>query len=224
MKGLDGQPLAFRGVRIGQVPSGRAILGSVSEPVTPRRAATLDDLARVRDGRAVEIIDGELVEKAMPSPAHGSAQLAVGAQLFLPFNRRSGGGGPGGWWLMTEVEVHYEDRQVYRHDLVGWRHATCSTRPSEIPVRVRPDWVCEILSPSNAGNDLVKKLRTLQRHAVPHYWLVDPENRTLTVLRWTVDGYLTALTAGDVEVVRAEPFEAIELRLELLFAAEERGE
>jgi len=170
---------------------------------------------------AAEIIDGELVQKAMPSPLHGSAQMGLGAQLFGPFNRRPGGKRPGGWWLMSEVEVFYEDTQVYQHDLVGWRRETTPEMPKESPVRIRPDWVAEVLSPSNAGNDLVKKLRTLSKHGVPHYWIVDPEHRTLTVMRWTGEGYLTALTAGEEDVVRAEPFEAIELYVAALFGGED---
>ena len=84
-------------------------------------------------------------------------------------------------------------------------------------METRPDWVCEILSPSNASNDTVRKLRTLHRSGVPHYWLVDPERLTLTVLRWTPDGYLEALAATADESVRAETFEALELALADVF-------
>jgi Uma2 family endonuclease len=88
-------------------------------------------------------------------------------------------------------------------------------------ILIRPDWVAEVLSTSNAGNDLVKKLRTLHRHGVPHYWIVDPEHRTLTVMRWTPDGYLTALTAEEHDVVRAEPFDAIDLHVAMLFGGQD---
>ena len=80
-----------------------------------------------------------------------------------------------------------------------------------------------MLSPSNASNDLVKKLRTLSKHAVPHHWIVDPEHRTLTVLRWTADGYFYALSAGEEDVVRAEPFDAIDLHVSMLFGGEDVG-
>ena len=44
----------------------------------PKRQATLDELAYLRDrGHAVELIDGEIVYKAMPTPAHGSAPFVV---------------------------------------------------------------------------------------------------------------------------------------------------
>ncbi len=56
---------------------------------------------------------------------------------------------------------------------------------------------------------------------MPHYWIVDPEHRTLTVLRWTVDGYFYALSAGEEDVVRAEPFDAIELQIAMLFGGED---
>lgn len=62
-----------------------------------------------------------------------------------------------------------------------------------------------------------RKLRTLQRAGVPHSWLVDPGNKTLTVLRFTPDGYLAPLTAGGSDVIRAEPFDAIEIDLGRVF-------
>ena len=52
-------------------------------------------------------------------------------------------------------------------------------------------------------------------------WIIDPQNETLTVLRWTADGYVVALTAGRTDRVRAEPFEAVELPVGVLFGDEE---
>ena len=46
-------------------------------------------------------------------------------------------------------------------------------------------------------------------------------DETLTVLRWTPDGYLTALTAGRVDRVHAELFDAIESPGGALFGDEE---
>lgn len=184
--------------------------------------ATLDQLAFLRDqGHAVEMIDGEIVYKAMPTPAHGSAQRKIGA-LIDPFDGKGGARGPGGWWLMTEVEVLYANtREVFRHDLVGFRRDLHPARPSnELPVKIRPDWACEILSPSTARYDVVKKQRTLHGHRVPHYWIVDPEHQTLTVMRWNEGHYLRVLDAGVGDVVRAEPFDAIELDVRELFGVE----
>ncbi len=193
-----------------------------SSPPPRTRPLGLDALAQARDaGREVELIAGELVDRA-PSPAeHGLAETKLGASLG-PFNRRPGGPrGPGGWWILTEVEVLYaETNEVFRHDLCGYRRDAHPERPSGMPQQVRPDWVCEILSPSTARIDIVKKQRTLHRHAVPYYWLVDPATETLSVYRHEPEGYLIVLTAGPDESVRPEPFDAVELAVGELFGRE----
>lgn len=84
----------------------------------------------------------------------------------------------------------------------------------------RPDWICEVVSPSRANDDTVKKLRLYHRNEVGHYWLVDPRDTTLTVLRWSTDGYITRLRAERDEVEHAEPFEAIEIAVGTLFGDE----
>jgi Uma2 family endonuclease len=121
---------------------------------------------------------------------------------------------------MTEVEVQLDARDVYRPDVVGWRRERAAERPSGTPIVLRPDWVCEVLSPRNTRNDTLKKMRGYQRSGVPHYWIVDPAEETLTVYRWTPDGYLVALKAERGERVRAEPFEAVELEVGVLFGDE----
>jgi Uma2 family endonuclease len=55
----------------------------------------------------------------------------------------------------------------------------------------------------------VRKLRLYHDAAVRHYWLADPRDATLTVMRFSADGYVTLLRAERHETVRAEPFEAI---------------
>ena len=186
----------------------------------PVPLATAADLARLAPDVRAEIIGGVIVEKAAPGPDHADAQGGLIAELRPPFHVRSGGGRPGGWWILPEVEIELLTHKVYRPDIVGWRRERCPERPRDRPVMLRPDWVCEVLSPSNASNDLVKKLRVYHRAGVPHYWIVDPDHATLTVLRWTPEGYLTALTAGKTDSVRAEPFGEIELRVGVLFGEE----
>jgi Uma2 family endonuclease len=77
--------------------------------------------------------------------------------------------------------------------------------------------VCEVVSASNATDDTIKKLRLYHRVGLPNYWIVDPRDSTLTVMRWTPDGYVTLMRAERSEVVRAEPFEAIEIAVGTLF-------
>ena len=188
---------------------------------SPLRRATAEDLARLPSDVRAEVIDGAVVEKASSSAEHANAKGGAIVLLRGPYHRRPGGGQPGGWWILPEVEIELAEHEVYRPDIAGWRRDRIPVRPSGLPVKVRPDWVCEVLSASNASNDLVKKLRVYHQSHVEHYWVVDPQNETLTVLRWTPDGYLAALTAGRADRVRAEPFEATELPVGMLFGDEE---
>jgi len=187
-----------------------------------RSPSTVADLLAIpSDERFHEIMDGELVRKAMPSFEHGDAQSALASCLKGPFQRRAGGALPGGWWIGTEVEVELAPSHVYRPDIAGWRRDRVPERPRGTPIRIRPDWVCEVLSPSNPGTDRVKKLNHYHRFEVPHYWIVDPMEESLSVFRWTADGYLLVLAADREGRVRAEPFDAVELPVKSLFGADD---
>lgn len=194
----------------------------MSVAVKRKPVASLTDLLAIsEDQRFHEILDGELVRKAMPSGRHGRVQRVLGGRIGDPYDRRPGGLLPGGWWIVTEVEVQFAEDQVYRPDVLGWRRERLPELPQTMPILVRPDWVCEVLSPSNARNDRVKKMRVYQRCGVPHYWMVDPEDQALSVYRWTSEGYLLTLTAERGERVRAEPFGEVELDVDALFGDEE---
>jgi Uma2 family endonuclease len=178
--------------------------------------ATLDDFWAIPEAdRFHEIIAGEITPKASPSGEHGDAQAGIVGAIRLPFHRSTGGAG--GWWIATEVEVLLDGTDIVRPDVLGWRRDRCPERPIGMPVRQRPDWMCEVVSQSNAKHDTVKKLRLYHRSQIPHYWLVDPRDATLTVMRWSADGYVTLMRAERGEVVRPEPFQQIELAVGTLF-------
>jgi hypothetical protein len=66
--------------------------------------------------------------------------------------------------------------------------------------------------------DRTKKLSVYAREGVSHAWLVDPMARTLEVLRLESGRWTIVSTASGTDMVRAEPFEALELDLTLLWA------
>jgi Uma2 family endonuclease len=188
---------------------------------TPGTPATLEDLLAIpEERRRHEIIDGQLVEKGAATAEHGAAQAELVSALVGRFGRRPGGRWPGGWWFVTEVEVAFGPHQIFRPDVLGWRRERAPQRPTGTPVTLLPDWICEILS-TNRGNDLVRKKRAYHRQKVPHYWVVDPSEETLTVHRWGPDGYIEVLAAERRETVRAEPFEAVDFFVGVLFGDDE---
>ena len=187
---------------------------------TIARPATVDDLFGIPDDeRRHELIDAAILEKGAASAEHGAAQRKLSATVD-PFDRRPDGRSPGGWWLATEVEIVLDERNVVRPDVVGWRRDRVPERPRGARITTRPDWICEILS-TNRAHDLVRKKRVYHRHEVPHYWILDPDDATLTVHRHAKDGYIDVLSAERGDRVRAEPFEEIEIDVGVLFGDDE---
>ncbi len=183
-------------------------------PVRKPQPATYDDLLKVPDHLVAEILDGQLHVNPRPAPRHADASSGLGGALRNPFDR--GRGGPGGWRILDEPELHL-GADVVVPDLAGWRRERMPALPDESYFSLAPDWVCEVLSPSTASMDRVKKLAIYAREQVGHAWLADPISRTLEILRlaqgrWTIVG-----TYADHAVVRAEPFDALELDLSLLW-------
>ena len=85
--------------------------------------------------------------------------------------------------------------------------------PNVAAFEVAPDWVCEVVSPSTGAVDRSRKMRIYARERVGHLWIVDPILRTLEVYRLEDSRWVVASTHGGADTVRAEPFDAVELRL-----------
>ena len=104
--------------------------------------------------------------------------------------------------------------------MAGWRRARILEIPRKFPVDVRPDWVCEILS-SNSPNDRIKKKAVLHEHEVPHYWIVDPGEKSINVLEWDEKGYVSILDVTEGFEANIPPFESVILKANILFGEEE---
>jgi Uma2 family endonuclease len=179
------------------------------------KKATYEDLLALPDRLVGEIIHGVLHAHPRPAKPHAAAASAIGEELGPPFKR--GKGGPGGWIILHEPELHFGDN-VLVPDLAGWRRERMPSLDRSAFFTLAPDWVCEVLSPKTAKVDRAEKLPIYAAEGVAHVWLVDPDQRTLEVLRREAKNWLIVATYKDEARVRAEPFDAIELDLAVLWA------
>lgn len=198
-------------------------MASASTQTPKQQLATFADLLGIpEERRRHEILDGELTEKALPRGEHAGTQYSVAFALGRFRRRKDGSSRPGGWWFATEPTVQLSRHEILQPDLAGWRRERMESPPSGYPIKLRPDWVCEIMSDGDARRrDGLQKRRIYADHDVPHYWLVDTERETLTVLRLTDAGYVEVLTAARTDRVHAEPFEALSLQVGVLFGDDE---
>lgn len=179
-----------------------------------KKPATYEDLLAVPETMIAQIVDGELVAAPRPANEHALACSVLAADLSGPFQR--GKGRPGGWWILYEPEIHLA-RDVLVPDIAGWRTSRLPIIPREPFFTLAPDWVCEVLSPSTAGFDRVRKLEIFRRERVGHVWFADPTGKTLEVLRNEGGKWVVAATFEGNDLARAEPFDAIELELAALW-------
>jgi Uma2 family endonuclease len=177
---------------------------------TTRRPASYEQIRALPEHVVGEIVDGELHVSPRPASPHAHAAHEMDAEISNPFQR--GRGGPGGWWFLTEPELHF-GAQVVVPDLAGWRRERMPQIPDVAYFELAPDWVCEVASPSTAKLDRTKKTRVYARAGVGHLWIVDPLARTLEVFRLEDSRWSLIAAHADEETVRAEPFDAVELAL-----------
>ena len=182
-----------------------------------RKPARYEDLLKLPEDRIGEIVDGDLYASPRPAGRHASCAFTLSSEIGPPFQARRGG--PGGWIFLFEPELHLADDKLVP-DLAGWRRERLPVVPDVPALTVAPDWVCEILSPSTERLDRVRKLPAYARHGVGHAWLINPSTRTLEVYRREGTSWVLAATHADDAIVRAEPFDAIELDLLRLWGEE----
>jgi Uma2 family endonuclease len=204
-------------------------MGQPAHKIQSIGRATLAELNAVPANLLAELIGGTLYTMTRPAPKHGVAASRLGGELLGPFDR--GRGGPGGWWILDEPELRFPDPaapgevDVIVPDLAGWRRERMPKLPKTKYFALAPDWICEVLSPSTAAHDRGLKMPPYAREGVRLAWLVDPIARTLEIFSLGADGrWVLAGVHGEAAVVRAPPFDAIELELSALWAEAEGDE
>jgi Uma2 family endonuclease len=187
------------------VPTVKLPAATGGRAVEALQLKTIDDLLTSPEER-VELIDGEIVRRPMARLKHGVVQGNARTELSS-FTR---GSDPGGWWIATEVSVAYEPHQCPSHDLAGWRKQRLPSLPTGV-VDLAPDWVCEIVSPGHERKDTVQLPLLLQRHRVPFYWLIWPEEGALAAHELEGNSYRVIAKVTEPGKVRIRPFAEIEL-------------
>lgn len=184
---------------------------------TALRKARYEDLFDLPENVVGEIVNGEVHVSPRPASPHARVSSVLGSDIGGPFDR--GRGGPGGWWILFEPELHLGP-DVLVPDLAGWRKERMPQLLNTPYFELPPDWICEVLSPSTARLDRLKKLPIYARVGVRWAWLVDPLARTLEVLEQR-EGLWTILSVhADDEELRAPPFDAVPLELGALWLPE----
>jgi len=143
------------------------------------------------DGRRYELHDGELFVTAAPGLPH---QRVVG-ELFALLRQHVRAHRLGEVFV-SPVDCILSDTTVVQPDLVfleSLRSSSASTRGIEGP----PTLAVEIVSRSTARVDRGAKLQLYARYGIPHYWIVDPEARSIDAFVLAGGAYQAAARLAD---------------------------
>jgi Uma2 family endonuclease len=152
------------------------------------------------DGNRYEVIDGEVLVTPAPTPYHQHVLLNLSLTLREYVQRYHLG------VVLPDVDLLFVTGQFLRPDLV-FVPESARDGITDRGVEKAPGLIVEVLSPTSAAIDRVKKPRRYGDFGVPEYWVADPEERVVWVWRFAagardaerVVGPLTWRPSADVE-------------------------
>src|SRR5437867_10329035 len=156
------------------------------------------------DGGGYEILDGELEVSPSPAPKH----QAVSRNLVWIVHGHVQERGLGSVYY-APIDVILTDTSIVQPDLVfiaAARESIVSSRGIE----GAPDLAVEILSPWSVRRDRVAKAALYARYGIRHYWIVDPEARTLEVYETANGAYRSVATYEGAGKARSSLFPDLE--------------
>jgi Uma2 family endonuclease len=127
-------------------------------------------LSKEFQDRNPEYVDGELVERALPTYKHGKIQLRFG-WIFGNARRRHP------LFATSEARLRVTPARVRVPDVAVF----AGSEPEEDYPDHPPLVIVEILSPTDAWTSVMDRLREFEEWGVRHLWLVDPSKRRFHV-------------------------------------------
>ena len=135
-----------------------------------------------------ELIDGVPYLMASPVPGHQTILLNLAATFHAHLQGKSCTP------YISPLDVTFEEDEQTKSVVQPDFFVMCGEYGRDKRIIGVPVLVVEILSPSTAGNDFVRKLNLYQRMGVHEYWIIEPEEKIVNVylhdgntLRWTAE-------------------------------------
>ncbi len=138
---------------------------------------TYADLEKMDDDKRYEIIDGKLYLMSSPVITHQIIAGEFYGQLrdFLKGKKCTA--------FIAPLDVTFSESKksdeifnVVQPDVF----VVCNqVNIDKNKISVAPDFVIEVLSPSNSGHDMLTKMMLYQRYKIREYWIIDPRAETV---------------------------------------------
>ena len=163
------------------------------------------------DGKRYELIRGYVHFLPTPSTQHQTVLMNLSLSLasYLSGNRL-------GEFLFAPLDVLFGDDTALLPDLFYISNARVAII-RENWIAGAPDLVVEVLLPSTAAHDRATKLPIYAEAGVPDVWLIDPQAKTVEVLKLQGKKYFVEATHAGDQALTSNLFPGWQLPLADLF-------
>ena len=137
---------------------------------------TLEQYEALPEDVRVEIFDGQIYDMSSPSQDHQtiSTELTTILNTYIKNNN----GACRVFHAPFDVKLSDNPLTIVQPDLM----IVCDKNKLDGKrCNGAPDFIIEIVSPSNPADDYIRKLYYYKNHGVREYWIVDPRRKTVTV-------------------------------------------
>ena len=159
-----------------------AVLTPPVQPALPPPLMTGEDFFRDYGSGGYELIDGRVVENAMPGGEHGISCLSVGfyLKLFLMDNPIGRGFGNDTFFYLRRKPDTIRGPDVF---FVSHAKIPANATVPKGTLTVIPEVTFEVRSPSDSWNEATAKAFEYLSAGVQVAVVFDPDNRTATIFR-----------------------------------------
>ena len=161
-------------------------------------------------GRLVELSDGKLEILPMPTEYHQLISLRLVAVLFAFVTQHKLG-----QVRFAPLPVRLWPGKIREPDILFMSAAHTNRIEKYWGV---PDLVVEIVSEGDAKRDRIEKPEDYAQAGIPEYWIIDPETKTLDVLRLEGESYKLLAHLAENDALTSPTFPGLAYNLKDLFA------
>ncbi len=184
----------------------------------PDRIFTYKDYLTWNDNERWELINGMVYNMApAPSVNHQriSRQLLLQIGIFLSDKPCEVFSAPLDVRLPATDEEDEDSKNVVQPDMV----VICdSSKLDEKGCKGSPDLIIEIVSPSSASMDNIKKMELYEKNGVKEYWIVHPIYKIVTIYKITKSGlYGKPEIYSEKDKIEVELLKGLTVDLSLVF-------
>ncbi len=162
-------------------------------------------------GPRYQLIEGQLYMSPAPNRYHQIISRNIEFMLLKYLERH-----PLGELYDAPFDVYLSEYDVFQPDIVFVRKENYEVL-TDAGVEGTPDFVVEILSPSNADLDKKSKLQVYARRGVNELWLVDPDTQVIDVYYLQENARKPAATYGATDSFRSPHFPGLKISAAAIF-------